>query len=138
MNISKTSKKISLSFKQSDKRGYIHKLLDGNFSSSLLIKSKKNTIRANHYHKKDSHHCYVISGKIIYYYKKINDKKVKKFIVKSGELFYTPPLEEHLMYFPVETIFITLSPKVRSKFDYEKDLVRVDMLSYPDLKNLKK
>ena len=133
----KSSKKFKLSFKQSDKRGFIHKLIEGSFSSCLIIKSNKNTIRANHYHKKDSHYCYVMSGKIVYYYKKLKEKKVKKFTVNKGELFYTPSLEEHLMYFPKKTCFITISPKKRSKFDYEKDLVRVNMLEYSELKNLK-
>ena len=35
-----------------DKRGWLKKILDGNFSSCIEVYSKKGTIRANHYHKK--------------------------------------------------------------------------------------
>ena len=40
-----------------DKRGSLLKILDKGFSSSIEIFSKKGTIRANHYHKKDEHFC---------------------------------------------------------------------------------
>ena len=55
-----------------------------------------------------------MSGKIVYYYKKLKEKKVKKFTVNKGELFYTPSLEEHLMYFQKRHILLLLVPKDQS------------------------
>ena len=48
-----------------DERGEIFKLLDDGktvVKSVLLITCKKGAIRANHYHKKDSHYVYMLSG----------------------------------------------------------------------------
>ena len=47
-----------------DKRGVIYNILNKTLGSCLLINSKKNSIRANHYHKKDWHYCYILKGKI--------------------------------------------------------------------------
>ena len=63
-----------------DKRGWLKKILDGNFSSCIEIYSKKGSIRANHYHKKDQHYMYIISGECIYFYrdrKKMLLQKIK-------------------------------------------------------------
>jgi hypothetical protein len=56
--IPKTTK-VKLSGFYRDKRGIILNLRNGLFGSCALIKSKKNSVRANHYHKKDWHYCYV-------------------------------------------------------------------------------
>ena len=52
-----------------DERGYLLKILDKGFSSSLEIFSKKGSIRANHYHKKDEHFCYILKGEILFFYR---------------------------------------------------------------------
>ena len=59
-----------------DKRGWLKKILNGNFSSCIEVYSKKNSIRANHYHKNDKHFIYIISGEILYFYR--NRKKNAK------------------------------------------------------------
>ena len=65
-------------------RRWLKKILDGNFSSCIEVYSKKGTTRANHYHKKDKHFIYVITGEILYFYKdrkkgsKVQTKKMKK------------------------------------------------------------
>ena len=67
-----------------DARGWLKKILDGNFSSCIEVYSKKGTTRANHYHKKDKHFIYVITGEILYFYKdrkkgsKVQTRKMKK------------------------------------------------------------
>ena len=92
-----------------DKRGYLLKILDKGFSSSIEIFSKKGTIRANHYHKKDWHYCYVLKGKIAYYHRRHGIKtKPKKIIINEGELFFTPPMVDHAMKFLSYTEFLAL------------------------------
>ena len=95
----------------------------------LIIESKKGSIRANHYHLKDWHYCYVISGCIEYYERKVGDNsKPIKNKIKAGEMFYTPPMVEHAMLFPEDTVFLTLAGGTRTEKDYESDLVRVKLI----------
>ena len=124
--------KIGKIFK--DKRGWLKKILDGEFSSCIEVYSKKNTIRANHYHKKDKHFIYIISGEILYFYK--NRKKGSKLnfkLMKKNNLFFTPAMQEHMAYFTKKTHFLAFSTRKRTKFDYEKDLVRIDMRNYNEV-----
>ena len=74
-----------------DKRGIIYNLINLNFGSCLFIKSKKNTIRANHYHKKDWHYCYIFKRKSALLFKKSRiktQKPRKENFLKKGDLFF--------------------------------------------------
>lgn len=122
-----------------DKRGLLIKILESKFKSCVFVTSKKGTFRANHYHKKDSHYCYILEGEIYYFTKSLNKKsKLNRVKVKKGEMVFTPPSLEHLFYFKKDTKFIVLSPSVRTKKAYEKDLVRLDMHKYPEISKLLK
>jgi len=115
-----------------DDRGIIQNLVSLNKSqirSAVLIESKKGSLRANHYHKVDWHYCYIISGSIEYYYRPVNsDQEPMKLLIKTGQVFYTPPMVEHAMVFPEDTIFLTLGGGTRLHEDYEDDLVRVKIV----------
>ena len=115
-----------------DNRGTIQNLVSLNetqIHSAVLIESKKGSIRANHYHKVDWHYCYIISGSIEYYYRPTNsDKEPIKILINTGQVFYTPPMVEHAMVFPEDTIFLTLGGGTRIHEDYENDLVRVNLV----------
>ena len=118
-----------------DKRGTLQKIIDGNFSSCIEVFSKKGSIRANHYHKKDKHFMYIISGELLYSYKnRKRGSKVKIRKMKKGDLFFTPAMQEHMAYFTKNTHFLAFSTRKRTRFDYEKDLIRVEMDKYPDVK----
>ncbi len=111
-----------------DERGYLLKILDKGFSSCIEIFSKKHSIRANHYHKKDEHFCYILKGEILFFYR--NRKKGSKLnykIMKKGDLFFTTYEQDHMAYFLKNTHFLSYSSRKRSKFDYENDLVRLNM-----------
>ena len=131
-------KKIKLEFKVGktfkDKRGWLKKILDGNFSSCIEIYSKKGSIRANHYHKKDTHFIYVINGEILYFYKdRKKGTKTKFKLMKKSDLFFTPSMQEHMAYFTKNTHFLAFSTRKRTKFDYEKDLIKVNMRDYQEV-----
>ncbi len=112
-----------------DKRGVIAPLVDVVMRSALIITSKKDTVRANHYHKKDWHYCYVLEGEIDYYHRPVGDrKKPHKVKVKKGQLFFTPPMVEHAMVFKKSTVFLCLSRQPRDPDSYEKDLIRVELV----------
>ena len=121
--------KVKLSNLFVDKRGQIINITNELFKSCALIKSKKNSIRANHYHKKDWHYCYVLKGKIAYYHRKHGTKtKPKKIIINKGELFFTPPMIDHAMKFLSYTEFLTLGRGSRSKINYDEDTKKIDLI----------
>lgn len=110
-----------------DGRGNIQMILENEKISSVsVIHSLTGSTRAGHWHKKDSHFCYVAFGTIEYYERPVGSKsKPKKTIIKTGELFYTPPNAEHEMYFPEETIFHCYSTLSRTSKNYEADTTRL-------------
>lgn len=111
-----------------DERGYLLKILDKGFSSCIEIFSKKGSIRANHYHKKDEHFCYILKGEILFFYRnRIKGSKLNYKVMKKGDLFFTTYDQDHLAYFLKTTHFLSYSSRKRSKFDYENDLVRLNM-----------
>ena len=59
---------IKLPENHSDERGFIQPLCDLEMKSASLLYSKKNTWRANHYHKSDWHFIYVLKGSFEYYF----------------------------------------------------------------------
>ena len=125
----KISKKLKPVF--SDERGDITKIIDDGktvIKSVLLITSKPNSIRANHYHKRDSHYCYLLSGKMEYFERGIKGGKVNRKIVTAGQMVFTPPLIVHTMRFLEKTSFLTLATEWRKKEAYENDIVRVKLI----------
>tara|TARA_Y100000590_G_scaffold386032_2_gene458543 strand:+ start:38 stop:463 length:426 start_codon:yes stop_codon:yes gene_type:complete len=134
-------KKFKLKFKLGktfkDKRGWLKKILEGNFSSCIEVYSKKGSIRANHYHKKDKHFIYIIYGEILYFYKdRAKGAKTKVGLMKKNDLFFTPAMQEHMAYFTKNTHFLAFSSRKRSQFNYEKDLIRVDMRDYKEVESI--
>lgn len=116
-----------------DRRGSIQPLVDLMMKSAVIIDSKAGSLRANHYHKTDWHYCYVISGKIEYFYREVNSsKKADLIIAETGNMIFTPPLVEHCMKFPKDTLFLTLSRNPRDQDTYEADVVRVNLIDPKD------
>ena len=112
--------KVKSSFK--DKRGVITNVLEEKINSVVLITCKKGAIRANHYHKKDSHWSYIISGSMEYY-EENRSGKIDKIIVKKGEMVYSAPKVPHAMKFLEPSVFIALTTKKRKSGKYDKDTV---------------
>ena len=113
-----------------DPRGGIQPLVNLPMESCVIINSKKGTIRASHYHKTDWHYCYVLEGSIDYYHRPVNSSDTpEKVVVKTGQLFFTPPMVEHAMVFHENTTFLTLGRNSREQEVYEMDVVRVDLIS---------
>jgi len=120
---------IKTKLRNKDSRGSILSICDIPCKNVSIINCKKNTIRSNHYHKKDYHVMYVVKGEIDYFYKKIKGKKINYIKVKKNELIYTPPMEIHATYFPKNTVLIVSSKNPRDQATYEKDTVRVEMIN---------
>ena len=118
---------VSLADPFVDARGAIQPLVDEDMKSCVLISSKQGTVRANHYHKTDWHYCYVLEGRIEYYHRPTgSNAPPEKVMVKTGQMFFTPPMVDHSMLFPEDTVFITWGRNSRLQEVYEADVVRID------------
>lgn len=135
-NVFKNSKLVKNVQRDLDKRGQILSLVNTNIQNVSIIKCNKNSIRSNHYHKKDWHYMYVLEGRINYFYKKINSSILNYKLVNKGDNIFTPPKEIHATHFPVKTILIVCSKNKRNKTNYEKDTVRIELININNLKKI--
>ena len=121
---------VALTEKFEDDRGEIVPLVDLAMKSAVWITSKKGSVRANHYHKSDWHFCYVVSGSIEYYHRPHGSgQEPEMVLVNKGELFFTPPMVDHAMVFPEDTVFLTLGRNSRRQEVYEADVERIDPIN---------
>ena len=60
----RSSFKIKTKLRNKDSRGSILSICDIVCKNVSIINCKENTIRSNHYHKKDYHIMYVVKGEI--------------------------------------------------------------------------
>ena len=111
-----------------DPRGAIQPLVDAPMKSALMISSKRGAVRANHYHLTDWHYCYVVSGSIEYFHRPTgSSQEPERVLVGAGQLFFTPPMTDHAMVFPEDTVFLTLGRNPRDQASYEADVVRIEL-----------
>jgi len=121
---------VQLEAPHSDERGDIQPLVDMAMESCVLISSKKGSVRANHYHKTDWHFCYVLSGSIDYYHRPHGaEEEPEKVTVQKDQLFFTPPMVDHAMVFPEDSVFLTLGRNSRRQDVYEADVKRIDPIN---------
>lgn len=121
---------VVLEAPHADQRGSIVPLVDEEMQSAVLINSKKGSIRANHFHKTDWHYCYVLSGSIEYHWRPKGSKAEPRVkVIKTGEMFFTPPLVEHTMVFLEDCSFLCLGKNSRSQEVYEADIERVVLVA---------
>ena len=139
-NITKKTKSfiIKTKLRDKDKRGSILSICDIPSKNVSIINCKKNTIRSNHYHKKDYHIMYVVKGEIDYFFKDINGKKMNYLKIKKDDLIFTPPKEIHTPFFPKDTTLIVCSKNPRDQKTYENDTVRINMIKKEDIRNILK
>ena len=120
-----------------DNRGYILSIVDNDIKNVSIIFCKKGSLRSNHYHKSDYHYMYVLEGEIDYFYKDINQDKINYLKIKKGETIFTPNMEIHATYFPLDTKLIVSSKNPRDMETYENDTVRVNFINYENLNEIK-
>ncbi len=102
-----------------DKRGIIsnHELTEP-INLIGMIKSKKGTIRANHYHPQQEQKCLFTKGQIIEIFQDILNPHAPKItqVVNEGQLSIIKPNVAHTMIFTKDTTFLNL---VRGERDHE-------------------
>ncbi len=124
---------VSLDTPFSDLRGEIQPLVNGGFESAQRISCLKGSVRANHYHKKDWHYCFMVKGSMRYYTRAIDaDIEATWTLVTAGQVVFTPAMEVHAMEFLEDSVFINFAGRPRDQVDYEDDLVRVELIPAKD------
>jgi len=85
-----------------------------------LIDSKKDTVRANHYHPIQEQKCLVTKGQFISVFQDLLKKNAPKIthVVNEGQLIVTKPNVAHAMVFSKDTVFLNLVRGEREHANY--------------------
>ena len=85
-----------------------------------LITSKKNTVRANHYHPIQEQKCLVTEGRFISVFKNLldADQPIVTHVVNKGDITVTKPNVAHAMVFSENTTFLNLVRGEREHNNY--------------------
>ena len=119
---------VSLPMPFEDSRGVIQTLVDGNIEAIQIITSVKGSVRANHFHKTDSHFMYVVSGRMKYFHRRAGEAEAPTWLtIEAGQMVYSPPMVEHAVEFLEDSVFLNITGKSREQATYEDDLVRVNL-----------
>jgi len=125
---------VKLDRRHEDDRGYIQSLVNFPMKNLSLISSKKGSVRSNHYHLTDWHYMYVLSGSFDYYYRPTNSVEELQCIrVVSGEMIFTPPMEDHATVFIEDCELLAISRNPRDQEAYEEDVRRVMLINPEDI-----
>ena len=104
-----------------DKRGLISNFeLPEAINLIGYIESKKNTVRANHFHPVQEQKCLLVKGQFISVYKDLINKHTEtvSHIVNEGDLIVTKPNVAHAMVFTKNSIFLNLVRGEREHKNY--------------------
>lgn len=126
---------IELPSPHTDDRGFIQSLVNFPMKNISLISSNRGSVRSNHYHLTDWHYMYVLSGCFDYFYRPTNtDIKIQNIRVKTGELIFTPPMEDHATVFIEDCNLLAISRNPRDQKAYEEDVRRVILIDPNSIK----
>lgn len=121
-----------------DARGEIINVFEGHTGHVALISSKKGSVRANHYHKEDAQHMYLISGSYESHSVDVRDTKKRQILkAKAGDIISTPPYIAHAQKFTEDSVFISLTTREREEGKYENDTIAYQVIEgylNPELK----
>ena len=117
-----------------DVRGCIQSLVNFLMKNLSLISLIKGLVRSNHYHVTDWYYMYVLSGSFDYYYRATNSGEELQCIrVVSGEMIFTPPMEDHATVFLEDCELLAMSRNPRDQKAYEEDVRRVILINPEDI-----
>jgi len=115
-----------------DERGQIVKLIDQDkfkIRAVLYITMNKGAVRANHYHTKDFHYVYCLSGKFKYYEKGLKKgSKMTSVTMKPREVVLTSPMVIHAMKALEKSVFLAFTTEGRDPKKYEKEIIRTKII----------
>ena len=114
-----------------DNRGIIVNILAADSDKSeiggvQLIRTVAGVVRANHWHRRDWHALYIISGRVRYYARDVGSNcppTVKDYY--PGDTIVTGPRVEHALEFLENTLMVSVSGLKRG--EQEHDVVALDV-----------
>lgn len=110
-----------------DDRGRILPIVH-DIANVQIIDSTKGAVRANHYHKTDTHLCYLTTGKVDYYWRNHGETVIHKETFVAGQAFKTGPLIDHEMVFQEDSNMVVVSEHKRDATTYDEDIVKIEPL----------
>jgi dTDP-4-dehydrorhamnose 3,5-epimerase-like enzyme len=117
--------KLPIAFQ--DARGEIIDVLQKQpIEYATIIHSRKDAVRANHYHKETWQWLYVLSGKLRAVSQLPGEKPTEAILVPN-DLILSVPNESHAFEALEDTTFLVLTRGPRGGEDYEKDTFRLDV-----------
>lgn len=110
--------------------GFIDNLRHNGVTGTVsVLQGIAGTHRARHYHREDEHWLYVAKGCVQYFERPIGSaESPEPQHFYEREMFYTPPMVEHELRFPVDTLLVSISSRTRTHEEHEADVVRVGPL----------
>lgn len=110
-----------------DDRGRILPIIH-DFANVQMIYSKKGAVRANHYHKTDSHYCYMVDGFVRYLWRNHGEDTINEESFGPGQMFLTGPNIDHEMIFQEDSVMVVVSEHKRDAATYDEDIVKIEPL----------
>jgi len=112
-----------------DERGSLWDLLTNeNIKHIGFLDSKKNSIRAKHFHKKEKQYTLILKGKAKVIIKNLLDEKslIETFELNEMEMILIPPYYYHSVESLTDSQILFFSTITRSDGGYENDTVKVE------------
>ena len=95
----------------------------------MYITSKAGTVRSNHYHKQDTHYCFMVSGKAEWFEKPVEGGELEQETLQAGDMVFTPAMTMHAVKFLEDSVLMAFSTFGReNQAAYEDDTVRVKLI----------
>jgi len=112
-----------------DARGEITNLFEGPLGHVALVTSKKGSVRANHYHKKDHQYMYLLSGAYKTHSCDVHHPEKRQVLeVRPGDMVDTPPLIAHAQEFTEDSVFLAFTTRQREEGKYEEDTIAYQVI----------
>jgi dTDP-4-dehydrorhamnose 3,5-epimerase-like enzyme len=97
-----------------DERGDIRNIIQGgNLQHVAVITTVKGALRGNHYHPKQDQFIYVVQGRMFTRAIHVVTEEAVDYYIEEGQLEYMPPMWAHVYSFPLDTIFLNITPTGR-------------------------
>ena len=112
-----------------DERGSIWDFItDDTINHAGLLISKKNSIRAKHFHKEQKQYTLVLTGKMEIAIKNLLDPsaKLELFELNKMEIILIPPFHYHSLHALEDSECLIFTSKSRANMGYEEDTFRVE------------
>lgn len=103
-----------------EERGRIIPVADGDFKTVMIIESKKGAIRANHFHRSDSHIMHIVSGCMRYVEE--HHGFLEEKTLRAGDSVLTLPGIPHAAEFLEDTVMVVAAKNARDTATYMADI----------------